>query len=121
MFGRLWLVWICFIFRNCHVNGATFKIKAHLAWNVFLFSLKLLSESSLLLGRPQADIVIAVRSSHTAPNIFVGFSTILYFATNFNKSAQTKISQKSVIGVRVVSCGQMDRPTDDEAISRFCA
>jgi hypothetical protein len=112
MFDRLWHVWICFVFRNCHVNGTTFKIKAHLAWNLFLFSLKLLSETSLLLRRTRGNIIIVVRSSRTVLIFLSDFQQSCISRQILIKTYKINFHKNRYRGVRDVSWEQLDRRTD---------
>jgi hypothetical protein len=65
----LWPVWFCHV-----INGTIFGKKLLNIKCVILFYLQLLSETRLILGTVQRDIVINVQtSSRKVPVILVGF------------------------------------------------
>ena len=83
------------------------------------FSLQLLFETFIILGRIQRDIVISVKTySCKVPLIFVRFKIKLEFSRQvFKNVSRMKFHQNRSSGSRGVPCGQTDGR--DEANSRL--
>jgi hypothetical protein len=112
LYCNLWSLWLHSNFPTLSHKGTIFrKYLLDMKW-AFCFSLKLLSETFLILGRIQIDITINVnRSSFKVPVILFRFYSNLNFPYKFSKkSSNIKFHKNPSNRSRTVPCGQPDRP-----------
>jgi hypothetical protein len=114
---HLWSVGLNNIFPHYLMNGTILGEKKC----VFLLSLQILSETILILGRIQRDIILNVnvnvnvnRSSGKVSNILFRLKNCFFFSTDLRKIPKHQISLKSFLWEPV---GRTDR--HDEANRRF--
>ena len=137
LYCHLWPVRLCQVFPHYLINGTIFGKTLLTIKCVFWFSVQLLSELFLILGRVQRDIVINVhRSSCKVPFVIrsrcsgpwrARTQTLFFFSTRcsraivtklefapqtFAKSSNTKFHENSFSGSRAVPCRQAGRQAD---------
>jgi hypothetical protein len=121
LYCHLWPVWLYHIFPHNLINGTIFKTKFYWTQNVFWFSLRLLSETFLILRRTERDVI---KSVHTAVCCMYSTGYCWQILMNiesswqiFEKSPNIKFHENPSSGSRVVQCGQTDRQTDRQLFS----
>jgi hypothetical protein len=123
----LWPVWLYHIYSFYLINGTIFRKKL---WNrkcMFWFSLRILSETFLILRRIQRDIIINIhRSSCKVLIILVRFWWNFNFLNRFSKNRQTwNLMKIRPVGTKLFHAERRaDRQTHihDETVvfSQFC-
>jgi hypothetical protein len=97
LYCHLWSVLLYRIFPHYLINGTIFGKKLLNIKCVFWFSLQLLSETFLILGRIQRDIIINVhRPSCKVPLLLSDFNETWIFSRDFRNILKYQISWKSV-------------------------
>jgi hypothetical protein len=114
LYCHLWHIWLYHIFPHYLTNG-TISVKCYWTWNVLWFSVQLLYETFLTLGRIQRDIIIIVHmSSRKVINPFSWqiLMELEFSRQIFEKNSNMKFHQNPSCGSRIVPCWQTDGRTD---------
>ena len=111
-------------FSHIISQTVTFRAKSYWTQNVFWYSVQLLPEKSLILGRNERDMIISVYwSSCKVPVILATFEWKLNFLNRFSKSTQIPNFIKiRPVGAKLFHAdGQIDRHDGaNSQFSQFC-
>ena len=108
LYGYTFILFFFFILRH---KRHDLREKSYSKWNVFWFSLQLLSETFLIL----AELSVILSQMHTRlhikyyPLFLSDFNGSWYLSPDFLKILKYQISWKSVQWEAAVACGETDR------------
>jgi hypothetical protein len=112
---HLWPVWLYRIFPHFLINGMIYRKNNLLnTKSVFWFSLRLLSETFLILRRTERDIITHVHGSSSYVLILSYFNLNWYVETDFRKILKCLFMESHLVGAELF---RTDRQTDRQTLT----